>query len=102
MEQMVLALANFLNLAVTSPTGTAVAAVVLSFLVYLLTRIPFVNTFVSQNVYLKHGVMLFLAVAPAVVVTLTSKSSWYEAVVTAVVTFLAALGTQNVVPSQTV
>lgn len=95
MDQLFTALANFLNLAVTSKTGTAVAAVVLSTLLYLVQRVPFVSDLLSKSAFAKQAAMIFLAVAPAVVVTLSSKASWYEALVTAVLTFLTATGVQS-------
>lgn len=95
MDQLFTALANFLNLAVSSKTGTAVAAVVLSTLLYLVQKVPFVSDLLAKSVFAKQGAMIFMAVAPAVVVSLTSKSSWYEALVTAVLTFLTATGVQT-------
>jgi len=70
------ALADLLNLAVSSKAGTVVAAAVLSLLMWLLTKVPVVSDLVSKDAVVNKIVMVFLAVAPAVVTSLTSKSSW--------------------------
>lgn len=83
---------DLLNAAVVSKTGTAVAAVLLAVLVFALTKIPAVEAFVAKNPVLAKIATLVVAVVPAVVMTLAAKASFMDAAVTAVLTFLSAVG----------
>lgn len=95
MEQMLAYLFNLLNLAVTNKTATAVAAVALAVVVYGLKYVPVVKDFVAKDSKLETVATLVLAVAPAVVTTLSTSTSWYEAAMTALMTFLAAVGVKT-------
>lgn len=89
-------LVDLLNAAVTSKSGTAVAALALAALVWVLQKVPAVKDFVAKNAVLAHVAMLVMAVVPAVVVSLSTTSSWMDALTTAVLTFLSALGVKGV------
>lgn len=96
MDESLKALVDLLNVAVSSKMGTAIAAVVLATLVYLLQKVPYVKDLLAKSEVTKRVGMLFLAVAPAVVVSLSSKASWMDAALTAVLTLLGALGAEKV------
>ena len=98
MDAALVQIVDLLNKATTSNTGTAVAALVLSVLVFLLQRVPAISAALAKNAWVKRGAVMFLAVVPAVITSLTTKSSWYDAVVTAAITFLATLGVDSMVP----
>lgn len=85
--------------AITSKTGTMIAAAVLSLMVWLLTKVKVVSDFIAGSSRLTKVVTLFLAVVPAVILSLTSKASWLDASLTAVLTFFGALGVSDVVSS---
>lgn len=87
---------SLLNSATTSHSGTAIAALVLATLVWVLQKVPAVSDFVAKSPILAHVAMLVLAVVPAVVITLSTSGSWVDALSTAVVTFLAAVGVKGV------
>lgn len=86
---------SLLNMAVASRAGTLYAAAALTFVVWLVQKVPFVKDFVDSNPKLESVVTLFLAVAPAVVTTLTTSTSWTDALATAVMTFLMAVGAKT-------
>lgn len=99
MDQSLSTLADLLNMAVQTKTGMAVAAALLALTVWVLTKVPVVSGWLAgASSVVKKGVMVFLAVAPAVVVSLSSKASWYDAGMTALLTFLGALGVQKMLP----
>lgn len=83
---------SLLNMAVESHAGTVVAAAALAFVIWALQKLPVVKDYVAENAKLQTVVALFLAVAPGVVAALASGTSWTEALMTAVSTFLMALG----------
>ena len=85
-------LLELLNAAITSKMGTAFAAFALALLSVGLQQIPAVKEFVAKSPVLSKVAMLVLAVVPAVVLSLTTTASWSEAALTALLTFLSALG----------
>lgn len=94
---MDLSLVNLLSSAMTSHSGTAIAALVLAALVFGLQKITVISDFVTKSPVLAHVVMLVVAVVPAaVVVTLSTSGSWVDALSTAVMTFLGAVGLKSV------
>ena len=99
MDQSLQALVDLLSMAVQSKTGTVIAAAALTLMMWVLGKVPVVSSWLSDaSATVKKVVMVFLAVAPAVVVSLNTKASWYEAGMTAVLTFLAAVGVQKMLP----
>lgn len=85
-------LLDLLNSAVNSKMGTAFAAFALAALVFALQKVSVVKNFVEKQPVLSKVSMVVLAVVPAVVMSLTSKASWSDALMTAVLTLLGALG----------
>lgn len=83
---------ELLNAAILSKSGTAVAALVLAGLVLLLQRLESVKKFFASSPALSKVSVLVVAVAPAVILSLTTKASWFDALMTAVLTGLGALG----------
>lgn len=96
MDESLKMLVDLFSMAVSSKMGTAIAAVVLAVLVYLLQKVPFVKDLLAKSEAASRVAMVFLAVAPAVVVSLSSKASWMDAALTAVLTLLGALGAEKV------
>lgn len=93
MDSLLASFLNLLNLAVTSHLGTVIAAAALALVVWAVQKVPAVETFVASNAKLETLATLFLAVAPAVITTLSSTgATWSEALMTAVSTFLMAVG----------
>lgn len=89
-------LAGLLGSAMSSHSGTAIAALALATVVWVLQKVPAVKDFVKSSPVLAHVATLVLAVVPAVVVTLSTNGSWLDGLSTAVVTFLAAVGVKGV------
>lgn len=89
-------LTGLLTAAVTSRTAMAIAAALLALLVWGLQKVPAIGAWVAKNPTLTHVATLVLAVVPAVIVSLTTTASWVDALTTALVTFLAAVGVQGV------
>jgi len=87
---------DLLGTAVSSHPGTAVAALALAALVWVLQKVPAVSEFVAKTPILAHAATLVLAVVPAVVVTLSTSGSWVDALSTALLTFLSATGLKGV------
>lgn len=86
-------------MALGSKMGMALAAVVLSGVVYLFSKVPSVDTWFASNPVTKTLSTLVLAVVPAVIVALSSSTSWADVGAVALSSFLGALGIHSLLPA---